>query len=285
MATYQRPRSTRVLVLALLVTSLVTITVDFRSGERGPLAAIGRFGAGVIAPLQEGVSAIVRPVGGFFSTLFRAGSLKEQNAALEAQLKELAGDIPYSTALFRENEALRSLLEVGNRLEFDVMGATVTSGGVSNFEWAVWVDKGSDDGVYLDQPVITGSGALGHVVKLTPSASKVMLLIDPESKIAVRLASSGKTGVLVGQRDEDLRIDLIPPDTEVPAGERVITATYGPGRSIFPPGVPVGEVSKVVPAEGGYELQVYVRPSVDFSTLEFVGLIRDSAPRRAVAEG
>lgn len=285
MATYQRPRSTRLLVLALLVTSLVTITVDFRSGERGPLAAIGRVGAGVVAPLQEGVTAMVRPIGGFFSTLFRAGSLKEQNAALRTQLEELAGQLPYSTALLRENEALRSLIDLGDRMEFDVMGATIISGGVSNFEWAVWVDRGSTDGVYLDQPVITGSGAVGRVVKVTPSAAKVMLLIDPDSQIAVRLASSGKTGVLVGQREEDLRIDLIPPDTEVPAGERVITATYGPGRSIFPPGVPVGEVSKVVPAQGGYELQVRVRPSVDFSTLEFVGLIREADGGRGAPRG
>jgi rod shape-determining protein MreC len=276
-ATYQRPRSTRLLVLALLVTSLVTITVDFRAGERGPLAAIGRIGASVVTPLQEAVTAVVRPVANFIGTLFRAGSLQEENAGLRQQIEEFTATQPYIQSVLRENERLRELLELEERLGFDLFGATVTGGSVSNFEWAVWVDKGSEDGVFVEQPVITGSGAVGQVVKVLPSQAKVVLIIDPESRIAVRLASSGETGVLVGQQEEDLLVELIPPDTEVSPGEPVVTSTYGPGLSIFPPEVPVGVVSRVVQDQAGLQLGVLVSPAVDFSSLEFVALVRPEA--------
>jgi rod shape-determining protein MreC len=272
-ATYPRPRSTRLLVLALLVTSLVTITVDYRAGDRGPLATVGRFGAAVVTPLQEGASAVIRPVANFVTTLFRAGSLDEENASLRQQLEGFTSTGPYVESVHRENQILREMLELEERLGFDVFGATVIGDSVSNFEWAVWIDKGSQDGVYPDQPVITGAGAVGQVVKVLPSQAKVLLLADPTSRIAVRLAESGETGVMVGQQEEELRVDLIPPDTEVDVGEPIVTSTY-PGESIFPSEVPVGVVSRVVANEGGYELGVFVRPAVDFSTLEYVSLIR-----------
>ncbi|MGH2724912.1 MAG: rod shape-determining protein MreC [Actinomycetota bacterium] len=277
MATYPRPRSTRLLLITLLVTSLVTITVDFRSGERGPLAAIGRAGISIVAPLQEGVSAITRPVGNFFSTLFRAGSLAEENAALKEQLEGFTTSIPQSVALERENEFFRQALDLEAREGFDLMGATVTADSVSNFEWAVWINRGSSDGVYPDQPVVTGAGVVGRVVKVAPSTAKVLLIIDPSSRIAVALASTGERGVLVGQRDDDLRLDLIEAGTEVQPGERVDTASYGAG-SLFPPGISVGAVSLVESTETGDSMLILVRPVVDFSRLEYVFLVKEREP-------
>jgi rod shape-determining protein MreC len=272
-ATYPRPRSTRLLLIALLVTSLVTITVDFRSGERGPLAAIGRVGISIVAPLQEGVSAITRPVGNFFSTLFRAGSLAEENAALREQLEDVTGSIPQQVALERENEFLRQAFELEAREGFDLMGATVTADSVSNFEWAVWINRGSADGVYRDQPVVTGAGVVGRVVKVAASSAKVLLIIDPSSRIAVQLASTGERGVLVGQRDADLRLDLIEAGTDVQPGERVDTASYG-SESLFPPGIAVGAVSGIEPDEAGDTVRILVRPVVDFSRLDYVFLVK-----------
>jgi hypothetical protein len=86
MATYGRARSTRLLLIALLLTSLVTITVDSRAGDRGPLATIGRLGLAIVTPLQEGISAVVRPIGSFFSNVVRAGSLRAENAQLQADV-------------------------------------------------------------------------------------------------------------------------------------------------------------------------------------------------------
>ena len=277
MATYPRPRSTRLLLITLLLTSLVTITVDFRSGERGPLAAIGRVGISIVSPLQEGVSAITRPVGNFFSTLFRAGSLAEENAALREQLEDFTTSIPQQVALERENEFFRQALELEAREGFDLLGATVTADSVSNFEWAVWINRGSSDGVFMDQPVVTGAGVVGRVVKLAPDSAKVLLIIDPASRIAVQLASTGERGVLVGQRDDDLRLTLVEPGTEVQPGERVDTASYG-AASLFPPGISVGAVSHVEQGEAGESMEILVRPVVDFSRLDYVFLVKERDP-------
>ena len=99
MALRTRARSTRLLVVALVSISLVTITVDYREGTQGPLASLGDGALAVISPLQEVVSKVTHPIGNFFSTLVRLPSirherdvLRERVDALETQLAEGRAD-------------------------------------------------------------------------------------------------------------------------------------------------------------------------------------------------
>jgi rod shape-determining protein MreC len=279
-ATYRRPRSTRLLVIGLVVTSLVTITVDFRGGETGPLAVVGRVGTAIVSPLQEGVSAVVRPVASFFTSLSRAGSIKAENDRLQEVVKELTAKVQFVEALEGENDAYRRELKLGDRLGYQLVGATVTGGSFGpNFDWAIQIDKGSADGVYEDMAVITGAGLVGRVVRVSSSTSTVMLIIDPQSAVAVRLGGNRELAALVGGGEEELHLEFVDPDAAVEAGERVVTASYrlrGTEEGVLPPQLPVGLVSQVIPQEGGTGPQVLVSPSVDFTTLETVALVRPS---------
>ena len=277
--TYRRPRSTRLLVTGLIVTSLVTITVDFRGGQRGPLAAVGRVAAGVVAPLQEGVSAVFRPIGSFFTNIFRAGSIAEENARLEAALDEVAADIQYQQALEAQIRILREQLGLEEELGYDLFGATVTGGSFDqNFERTVQIDKGAADGVFVDMAVVTGRGLVGQVVSVTESTATVRLIIDHRSTVAIRLGTSRELATLQGQGEGELQLSLLDADADVQLNELVVTAVYpldGVEQGKLPPDIPVGVVSRVVPDTTGFRgPTVYVRPAVDFSTLEFVSLVR-----------
>lgn len=270
MAVSTRPGAGRLLVIGLIVLSLLTITVDFRTGEQGPLAAIGRTALAIISPLQEGLSKAFRPVGDFLSNLTSAQRIQRDNIELRLQLEELVGEQARILELERENEQLRSVLELRDQLGFSTVGATVIGESPTNFEWAVFVDRGSSGGAELDTPAIGPEGLVGRVVKASTGSSKVMLIIDPDSAVAVRLSSTGERGILVGQRERDLRLDLIDPQTTVIPGEQVVTSGYG---GIFPADIPVGVVSRVVPDPSGLTQHVFVRPNVDFSALDFILLV------------
>jgi rod shape-determining protein MreC len=274
--TYRRVRSTRLLVIGLLVASLVTITVDARGGREGPLAAIGRGLGALIGPLQEGVAAVVRPMGSFVTNVFRAGSLAEENSALREQIDLLRRQQQEVLSLRRENEEFRRQLMLRARLGFTTVGATVTGEVPGNFEWGVYIDRGSVDGVTVDTPVIAGDGLVGRVVDVYPTSAKVMLIIDPDSAVGARLSGSGERGVLVGQRDEPLRLQFIDPETEVQPGETVETSGYEIEeglRGLFPSAIPIGVVDRVEPDEANLTLEVLVRPNVDFSRLDYVLLV------------
>lgn len=276
MATYGRIRSTRLLVVLLLLASLVTITLDSRGGESGPLAAAGRLLGAVVGPLQEGVAAVFRPVGSFFSNVFRAGSLAERVAQLERENAELLGERQEITATQAELEELRDLFGLAEDAELDVRGATVIGESNSNLEWSVFIDKGLDDDVVEDMPVISPLGLVGRVVRVFDTFSKVMLIIDPDSKVSARLSASRETGLIEGQREELLRFGLIGTDTDIRPLEAVETSGYQLDEGftgIYPPGIRIGVVDRVEPSEDGINVTVLVRPNVDFSRLDKVGLV------------
>jgi rod shape-determining protein MreC len=282
MATYRRSRSTRLLLIGLLLASLVTITIDSRAGDHGPLAAMGRFGLAIVNPLQEGVSAVVRPIGSFFSNVFRAGSLQAENEALQDTIAGLRIQLQEYYELKRGFDELARVVQFQEELGIQGFAARVVAEAPSNFEWSVIVDKGSDDGVYDDMPVMSGSGLVGRVVQATPSSSVVMLIIDPESSVAARLAESGEVGLLQGNRSEDLRFSLLDPEVEVEPGELVVTSGYhlqnGTDVGIFPPGIPIGEVSLVDNDPADLERVVHVRPFVDFTRPDMVLMVQWERP-------
>jgi rod shape-determining protein MreC len=276
MATYGRFRSTRLLVASLLLASLVTITVDSRGGRTGPLAAIGRVGAAIVSPLQEGVSAVFRPVGSFFSNVFRAGSLAQENRALLEKISFLERQVQESLTVRRQLEELQRLLGIAQAHELEGVGATVIGEAPSNFEWSVTIDRGSIDGVVVDMPVMGGRGLVGRVVEVAPFSAKVLLIIDPDSAVAARLSASGERGVLTGQREELLQLDLIDPAIQVSPNEPVETSGYelaSGQEGIYPPGIPIGVVERVEPDEAELTLRVLVRPNEDFSRLGTVLLV------------
>jgi rod shape-determining protein MreC len=281
-ATYRRSRSTRLLLIGLLLTSLVTITIDSRAGDRGPLAALGRVGLAIVTPLQEGVSAVVRPIGSFFSNVFRAGSLQAENEALQGTIADLRIQLQEYYEVKRGFDELSRMIQFQDEIGIQGFGARVVAEAPSNYEWSVIVDKGSDDGVYDNMPVMSGAGLVGRVVQVSEGSSMVMLIIDPDSFVAARLADSGEVGLLQGNRSEDLQFSLLDPDVEVRPGELVVTSGYhlqnGTDVGLFPPGIPIGEVSLVDNDPADLERVVHVRPFVDFTRPDLVLMVQWERP-------
>lgn len=275
MAVRSRARSTRLLVVALVSVSLVTITIDYREGANGPLASMGDAALTVVGPLQEAVSKVTHPIGNFFSTLFRLPSirherdiLRERVDALETQLSETRSDQQRLADL----EALFGLREsLGPKVQ--TTAAQVIANGVSNFEWTIEIDKGSSDGIARDMPVISSGGLVGHVVQVGANSSRVQLIIDPDSFVAGRLDVSRQTGLLAGEGNQDLQMSLVESTAEVSPDERVVTAGYrirDVAESLYPPNVLIGTVSRVLDQDAATEKFVTVRPAVDFSSLSLV---------------
>lgn len=274
MALPTRARSARLLVVTLVSISLVTITVDYRQGDAGPLASLGNAALTVISPLQEAVSKVTKPVGNFFSTLVRLPSIRNDNRELRARVAELESQVATSTNDAARLAELEALLGLREGLEdVGTTGALVIASGVSNFEWTITIDRGSNDGIALDMPVVAAAGLVGRVARVSPESSLVQLIIDPDSFVAGRLDVSRTTGLVSGEGERDLRMTIVSTETEVMPGEQVVTAGYriqGVTEGIFPPGILIGSVSRVLPAEAELEKFITVRPAVDFSSLEAV---------------
>ena len=270
MALQRRTRSTRMLVILLITASLATITIDYRQGSSGPLAAAGRAALSLIAPMQEGMTKAFRPVSHFFSTLADLPHLRTERDELADRVSELENERSTVVSLQSRVDALEALFNIRQTLlvDMETTGANVIGSGVSNFEWSITIDKGSGDGVHVDDAVVAQNGLVGHIVQVGPTGSKVELIIDPDSQVAARLSVSRDGGLLSGRGNEDLSMSLIDVTTQISASEGVETAGYQNG--LYPPGLPIGTVAAIDREPGALTKSVTVHPVVDFSTLDYV---------------
>ena len=272
MALSSRPRNTRLVVVTLVVVSLLTITIDYRGGQNGPFEVAGRGALQVVSALQGAVSRIGHPIGAFFSGLIHVGSLRSENERLKERLRAAESQAAKVAQLQKENEDLQKLLDLRQTFSLHGISARVVAESVGNFEWSITINAGSSDGIRLDDPVVSGDGLVGHVIEVAGNAAKVQLIIDPSSAVAARLSTSGETGLLVGERNQPLRLDLVDTQAQVEPGEQVVTSGYRvpDGHGLYPPGLPIGVVSHVFAAPGALTTTVQVAPAVDFSALQFV---------------
>ena len=284
MVTHPRPRGTRLLVVALVSLSLAIITLDYREGTTGPLAEAGRWTQTAMAPLQEAVSRVTRPVGDFFSGLAHLPSLERENTDLKTQIAELQADAAGRANVEEQLQTLTDLLGLQQQLFPEGVAALVIANGVSNFEWSITISKGSDDGIQVDQPVVAGSAItprlVGRVTQVTPNSASVELLIDQNFAVAGRISPTRATGLVQGRGDQDPEMDGIPQDTNIElTGDQpvqVFTMSYeiNGQHGRYPPGILIGEVSSVIQSTNALETAVTVRPAVDFSALEYVLVLR-----------
>jgi rod shape-determining protein MreC len=266
-----RTRSTRGLVILLVVASLVIITVDFREGSSGPLSKLSDGLHSVVIPMQDAVSRVFHPVAAFFGALAHLPSQQQRINSLKAQVATAnAEHVKYLQAL-KELQQLQALDGMAKSFDFSTTGARVIGNGVSNFEWTIEIDKGSNDGIKVDMPVIAAAGLVGKVIHVTPLGSQVLLITDFESYVATRLEDSQETGLLQGQGRQDLIMSNIALATKITKGEPVVTSGYSGG--LFPSGIPVGDVSSISVDPTTGDKQVTVTPNVDFSSLDMVDVI------------
>jgi rod shape-determining protein MreC len=273
---YQR-RKARVLLVVLIITALVLITVDFRSGGEdgdGPLDRLRGVATAVVRPIQDGIATLVRPLGDAFGGVTDVFAVRAENERLQARLETLEQRTRSALDLERENSELRQLLEIRDRAELVTVGARTVALGASDFEWTITIDAGTDDGVERGMPVINGDGLVGRVVQTTSSASRVLLTIDPTFFASVRTSTTGETGTVQGRGGEPLVFAVTDPDADLEVGQELVTSAYSNGQ--YPEGIPIGTIAEVGESTTTLTRDVTVRPFVDFTRLHEVLVIIDA---------
>lgn len=286
MAIRQRTRSARLLVVLLVTASLAIITVDYRAGDEGPLAAIGKAANSAIAPMQSAVSSIVQPIANFFSSLADLPSLSERNRALRAENEELRTVQQVNGRLEQRIQSLQNLLGLETIMVQRTKAARVIASSASNFEWTVTIDVGSDDLVEPDMAVVAGDASgprlVGRVIEVTPGSSVVQLVIDRDFAVSAYLQTSREAGLVEGRGEDDLRMGLAAPgiDVDDEQPESVFTLGYEVNgqRGLYPPDILIGTVSRAFSDPSSVESFLTIRPAVDFSTLQYVLVVMRRPP-------
>jgi rod shape-determining protein MreC len=271
---YERPRRARTVLALLLAAAIVLITIDFRQPDGGPVDRLQRLAIAVFGPLQQGASAVVRPVADLVGGVAELGGLREDNRRLEAEVARLRAQERTYADVLTENRRLRGALRMAARCGCRTVGASVVAGAGSNFQLSVTVDAGARQGVRRDMAVVDADGLVGRVTQVTADYATVLLVSDPASGVAASLARGKAPGILKGSGDRLLSFQPVRAGTEVRRGDPVVTRGYQ--GSVFPAGLPIGVVERVDPA-GAASLvpRVAVRPYAALGALDVVAVVVD----------
>ncbi|MDQ3529670.1 MAG: rod shape-determining protein MreC [Actinomycetota bacterium] len=265
----------------LVLVSLALLSVDYRQGDVGVVAAVQRGALTVFGPVAEGFATVVRPIGGALRSIGAVGSLGERNAALELEVRRLRREQQSWIDLQRENDELRAQVQMRRRLDVTTIGARVIAQPPSSVERSVLLDAGADSGLAPGMAVINELGLVGKLTEVTASNSRVELLTSPSAGYGVRIAASGEEGLLTGSGASPFQLEMIDPEVQASDGDEVVTLLFS-GTSI-PGGVPVG----VVTGRGNDMSRfLQVQPYVDFTRLAVVQVVTDfpQQPSRLPAE-
>lgn len=275
--TVRRRRAVLVLLVAL---SLVLLTAYFGENAGGALHGVQRGVLSVLAPVQEGASRALKPfrdLGGWFGDTLHA---KKERDRLRQENQTLRREVIGRDAALAENVSLRKLVNLDQNVgadAFQPIAARVIARSPTLWYATLNIDKGSNAGVHLDDPVMNGDGLVGRISDVTGNAAVVTLITDHTSGVSAKIDISGVTGVVkpaVGNPN-DLILDFVPRGARVFRGSRVVTAGTTSSRveSLFPAEVPVGEVTRVDVDPGTLFERVHLRPYANLRTLNFVQVL------------
>lgn len=262
------------LLLVFIALSIVVITLDFRQGEGGPLGRAKEISVAVVAPIQRGLTTIFRPVGNFFASVGELGSLRSDNAELKARLEAIEQEVREAEALKNDFAALSRLSELDEPwTSGDFVNAQVIGTSPSNYRWARFIDKGSEDGIRKNMAVVNADGLVGKVISVTRGDALVLLLIDPKAAAGARIENRRDTGKIQGNgEDQGLSLDLIGSNSEVFEADEVVTSGQD---GVFPAGIPIGLVDRITGDVRRPDQQIVVEPWVDFTGLDYVRVLLD----------
>jgi rod shape-determining protein MreC len=148
----------------------------------------------------------------------------------------------------------------------------------------VRLDRGSVHGVLPKSPVVAHEGVVGQVLSVAPHFSDVLLVTDASSAIDAKVVGSNARGLLKGItssteylmeiRDIDGLMDVIP-------GNIVVTSGV---NSLFPPGVPIGQVVESFRSRDGLYISARIEPFIIMDRLTYVSILKISDPETTKIE-
>jgi rod shape-determining protein MreC len=281
--TVRRRRAVLVLLVAL---SLILLTAYFREAPGGGLHSVQRGFLTVISPIQDGANKALKPVRDLFGWVGDTLHAKGQRDELRKQVERLQAELIARQGDERSYGELLKLFHLDGQLtaaDYSPVTATVVSKSPNLWYQTVVINAGTARGVHREDPVINGEGLVGKVTLASSDAAVVSLITDSEVGVSAMVNSTGVSGIVqpkVGDPN-DLLLQYLPTRPVPNPGDYVVTAgtVAGGGESLFPRGIPIGQVSSV--DENSPYREVNVHPLANLHNLDVVQVLTTVPGSRA----
>src|SRR6266567_1514987 len=271
-----RYRNVTFLAAAIFLQILGLAIQVKRSTENESSRLIRVWAVTAVTPLEKGIVRVQTGTTDLWHNYFYLRGVRQENRQLREQIEQLQLEQVRLKQDADQARRLQGLLGFKEQFIAKTTAAQVIGSSGSEQSRTVFIDKGSRDGIEPSMAVISSQGVVGKVISVFKSTSQVLLINDQQSGVGAILEQSRLQGVLKGKASGDIVIDKIMSDEEVKQGDKVLTSG---GDQIFPKGLPIGTVFKIV--KGTEFLQAIVKPAAELSHLEEVLVITQKQEHEA----
>lgn len=206
--------------------------------------------------------------------------MREENNMLTDTVHELQDQVRILENIVTKSEALENEYEMKKNLQYDHVVGQVIALDDSNWFSRLTIDKGEKDGLSKNDIVINAVetekgvvqiGLVGVITETSSNWSKVITLLDENCKISFRDIDTDESGILQGSIDGTITGYFFNSKAEVKNGDSLVTSGIG---EIYIPDLYIGEVNEVVPTTDASAQKIVVNPSVEFTKLNRVYVLK-----------
>ena len=274
-------------LLAVLAVQIIGLAVQVRRAETsrtgfdtqdGPGVRLIRLWAeGLVAPPERLIHNSKMGMIYLWQSYLDLHRVHQDNQDLQKTIDRLRLEQASLLEDARQGERLQKLLDFQEKYIYQTLAAQAIGSSGSDQSRVFYIDKGSDYHIQPDMAVITGDGIVGKVREVFPHTAQVLVINDQTSGAGVILETTRIRGILRGNAAGQTQIVGILADQRIQPGEKVLTAG---GDQVFPRGLPVGVVEKVVrdPDRDSF-IDVMVKPASRLERLDEVLVITSTQPR------
>jgi rod shape-determining protein MreC len=242
--------------------------------------ATATLGTQVLVPVQSALAATGVSTSRLFQAIGDIDKIRAENADLRAANDRLTlqnAQLAEAAIAAQQNAKLAA---AQSALPFKTVAAPVIARDPSGVLKTIVIGAGTDQGVRVDQIVLSEKGVVGRVSEAGSNYAKITLITDSASSVSALVQTSRASGIVRGQYGDTLVMEWILQSDPVKPGDVVVTAGLGIGeelRSLYPKGLVIGTVVDVTKAEVSAYQRAVVSPAVDLRKLENVLVITDTA--------
>ncbi|MBM3220551.1 MAG: rod shape-determining protein MreC [Candidatus Rokubacteria bacterium] len=257
-----------VLVLGTVVAAcLLLLTVQTR-GHSTPTAEALAF---ITTPIQSGLAKMNRAAVNVWSTYLDWKNVRAENRRLREENQQLRVESLQVTETAMENQRLRRLLALQQRLPLATLSAEIIAR-----EWGGWVrsltvNRGRGDNVARLTAVISPEGLIGRVMEVRSGTSVIQVLTDPASTVGAHVVRTRTAGIVEGEPRGTMRLKYMAREGGgIQVGDLVVTSGAG---GVFPRGIPIGRVRAIDDRGSALFHYAVLAPVVDFARVDEVLLL------------
>lgn len=259
------------LLAILLALAIIFVASVLGESKDNPVTGAVNKGMSVFS---GGLSSVTETVKSNIKGIFAYKQLQDEMEELQKENAELKKQLTEAKIEREELEELRELSKLLNfeytKKEFNIVSADVTSYDGSNWTNVFTINIGTESGVEIGDAVVSGMGLVGKIRDTGNGWSKVISIIDEDSKVSFKLArDTTQLGVVYGNSLGEVSGYMLDSGAIVSQGDILITS----GLGTYPRGIEIGTVKEVAYNSNTLLKELTVEPSVNFKSIQKVAVI------------